>query len=83
MGAGIAVMFKQKFKGVEVLKEQSESIILFKINMEGKCFSLGVLISRQSFWSAQKKLVLIFQKNYFILHYLTISHIKHIFHKWI
>lgn len=25
MGAGIAVLFKQKFKGVERLKEQSES----------------------------------------------------------
>lgn len=31
MGAGIAVMFKQKFRGVEELKEQSESV---RINME-------------------------------------------------
>lgn len=34
MGAGIAVMFKQKFKGVEELKEQSESDVVLKINVE-------------------------------------------------
>jgi len=28
MGAGIAVMFKKQFKGVEELKEQSESFLI-------------------------------------------------------
>lgn len=34
MGAGIAVVFKKMFSGVEELKEQSESHTPLKINME-------------------------------------------------
>ena len=36
MGAGIAVMFKQKFKGVEELKNQSESDFLLKTSIAEK-----------------------------------------------
>ena len=45
MGAGIAVMFKKKFKGVEELKEQSESALLLKINQEWSVLFLGASIS--------------------------------------
>lgn len=33
MGAGIAVMFKERFKGVEELKEQSESAPFLLLNI--------------------------------------------------
>ena len=40
MGAGIAVMFKQKFKGLEELKNQSESDFLLKTStVEGEKMS--------------------------------------------
>lgn len=49
MGAGIAVMFKQKFNGVEELKAQSESDRLLKINLEWNCLISRLLIPRNQF----------------------------------
>lgn len=54
MGAGIAVVFKKTFKGVEELKEQSESHTPLKINMEWR------LPGNQLFFSSSEKLVDLF-----------------------
>lgn len=58
MGAGIAVMFKKEFKGVEELKEQSESALFINNSSRVKMSYFGVLIPRRSFCSEPRNLVL-------------------------
>lgn len=79
MGAGIAVMFKQKFKGLEELKNQSESDFLLKTSIVEEIISL---LPRQSFCSAQRNCFLFSTtkawiycwKNDLILYCLKLSH---------
>lgn len=73
MGAGIAVMFKKEFKGVEELKEQSESALFIKN-------SLGVNMSY--FWWYR------FPGDHFVQHretwfcFLQKSNKSHTFFSW-
>lgn len=70
MGAGIAVMFKKNFKGVEELKEQSESALLLKINQEWSVLFLGASISEGIILFCTEKRL----EKYWMLFY-TVSHI--------
>ena len=75
MGAGIAVMFKQKFKGLEELKNQSESDFLLKTSTVegGKCLTASQAII---LFSSEKLLFVlvhrsIVEKNDLILYHLN------------